>query len=120
MERFTYLALLLGWALPVIALHWLLGAPVLRARLPLLAVAVLVPTAYLSLVDATAIGAGVWAISEELTVGLRLGSLVFEEVVFFFLTNVMVAQSMVLFLSPTARSRILQLTRRRTERKDEG
>jgi len=112
MERFTYLALLLGWALPVIGLHWLVGAPELRARLRLLAVAVLVPTVYLSLSDATAIGSGVWAISEELTVGLRLGGLVFEEVVFFFLTNVMVAQSVVLFLSPTVRARALGLPRR--------
>lgn len=104
-ERFTYLLLLLGWASPVIALHWLVGAPELRARRRLLAVAVLLPTVYLTLADALAIGAGVWSISDQLTLGWRAGSLVFEEALFFFLTNVLVAQSIILFLSPSARER---------------
>lgn len=111
LERFTYLALLIGWAAPVIALHWIVGAPELRARLKVLAIAVLVPTVYLSLADAVAIGSGVWAISEELTVGWRAGSLVFEEALFFFLTNVLVAQSIILFLSPSARDRADRIAR---------
>jgi lycopene cyclase domain-containing protein len=115
-EQFTYLALLLGWALPVIGLHWLVGAPELRRKLPLLAVAVLVPTVYLSLADAAAIGAGVWEISHDLTIGWRAGSLVFEEIVFFFLTNVMVAQSIVLLLSPSARKRAETIARRLVRR----
>jgi lycopene cyclase domain-containing protein len=110
-DRLTYLALLIGWAAPVIALHWLVGAPELRARLRLLAVAVLVPTAYLSLADSVAIGSGVWSISEELTLGWRAGSLVFEEAIFFFLTNVLVAQSIILFLSASTRARLQRLIR---------
>lgn len=110
-ERLTYFALLIGWAAPVIALHWAVGAPELRARLKLLAIAVLVPTVYLSLADAVAIDAGVWSISEELTVGWRVGSLVFEEALFFFLTNVLVAQSIVLFLSRPARDRADRMAR---------
>src|SRR5688500_924463 len=110
-DRLTYLALLIGWAAPVIALHWIVGAPELRARWKLLAVAILIPTAYLSLADAFAIGHGVWSISENLTIGWRIGSLVFEEAVFFFLTNVLVAQSIILFLSPTARRRAGRMAR---------
>jgi lycopene cyclase domain-containing protein len=110
-DHLTYLALLIGWAAPVITLHWLVGAPELRARLRLLAVAVLVPTVYLSLADAIAIGSGVWSISEELTLGWRAGSLVFEEALFFFLTNVLVAQSIVLFLSASTRARVQRLMR---------
>jgi lycopene cyclase domain-containing protein len=110
-EQFTYLALLLGWAAPIIALHWIVGAPELRARWRLLVPAIAIPTVYLSLADAAAIGSGIWAISEDLTVGWRIGSLVFEEVVFFFLTNVLVAQSTVLFLSPTARARADRMAR---------
>lgn len=111
LERYTYLALLIGWAAPVIALHWIIGAPELRVRLRLLAVAVIVPTVYLSLADAVAIGSGVWSISEELTVGVRVRSLVLEEVLFFFLTNVLVAQSIILFLSPSARERADRMMR---------
>ena len=110
-DQVTYLMLLVGWAGPIIALHWIVGAPELRARLKLLAVAVLVPTAYLALADAYAIGHGVWSISEELTIGWRAGSLVFEEAVFFFLANVLVAQSLILFLSPTARRRADRMAR---------
>ena len=120
LERLTYLALLLGWALPVIGLHGLVGAPELRARWRLLLVAVFVPTVYLSAADAVAIGSGVWSISVELTVGWRLGSLVFEEAVFFLLTNVMVAQSVVLFLSPAARARAWRLARRISRRSAGG
>ncbi len=112
LRQFTYLLLLLGWALPVIALHWAVGAPELRAHLRLLAVAILTPTVYLSLADAMAINAGIWSISEDLTLGWRIGTLVFEEAVFFFLTNVLVAQSIVLFLSPIARARAQHLARR--------
>lgn len=104
-EHLTYLALLFGWALPVIGLHWMVGAPELKAHRRVLLIGVLVPTTYLSLADAAAIGSGVWEISRELTVGVRIGGLVLEEIIFFFLTNVMVAQSMILFLSPSARRR---------------
>ena len=117
LRQLTYLLLLLGWALPVIALHWLMGAPELRAHLRLLAVAILTPTVYLSLADAMAIDAGIWSISEELTLGWRIGTLVFEEAVFFFLTNVLVAQSIVLFLSHTARARAHHLAHRMLHRK---
>lgn len=121
-EHLTYMALLLGWAVPVIGLHWLVGAPELRAHRAVLLPGILVPTLYLSLADTVAIGSGVWEISRDLTIGVRVGGLVFEEVVFFFLTNVMVAQSMILFLSPTARARAWgkgrALLRRRSQRRE--
>jgi lycopene cyclase domain-containing protein len=118
MERFTYLALLLGWALPVIALHWAVGARELRARWRVLLIAVVVTTVYLTAADATAIGVGIWSISEELSVGLRLGSVVFEEALFFLLTNVLVAQSIILFLAPSARTRAWRIARRPFARRD--
>jgi|SRR5215204_878274 len=111
-DRFVYLALLLGWALPVIALHWLIGAAELRARWRLLVVAIVMPSLYLAIADSVAIGTGVWSISEELTIGWRVGGLVFEEVVFFLLTNILVAQSVILFLAPSARQRAARLVRR--------
>ena len=106
MEQYTYLALLLGWALPVIALHWLVGAPELRRHVRLLIPAIALPTLYLATADAIAISAGAWHISERLTMGLRWRGLVFEEALFFVLTNVMVAQSVVLFLEPEPRARV--------------
>lgn len=106
MERYTYLALLLGWAAPVLALHWLVGAPELRRHVRVLAPAILLPTVYLTAADAIAIGAGAWHISDRLTLGWRWHGLVFEEALFFLLTNTMVAQSVVLFLNPEPRARV--------------
>jgi lycopene cyclase domain-containing protein len=111
-ERFTYLLLLLGWALPVIALHWAAGAAELRRHGRLLAIAIAVPTLYLAAADAIAISNGAWHISDDLTVGLRWRGLVFEEALFFLLTNVMVAQSVVLFRSRETRARVAGWLRR--------
>jgi lycopene cyclase domain-containing protein len=105
-EQFTYLGLLLGWALPVLTLHWLVGAPELRRHARVLIPAIVLPTLYLASADAIAISAGAWHISERLTLGLRWRGLVFEEALFFLLTNVMVAQSVVLFLEPEPRARV--------------
>ncbi len=112
MERFIYLTLLLVWAVPVIALHRAVGAPDLRRRARTLIVAVVVPTAYLAIADAVAISSGAWHISNRLTLGVRWRGLVLEEALFFLLTNVMVAQSVILFLTPKVRARALRLVRR--------
>ncbi|MFN8557975.1 MAG: lycopene cyclase domain-containing protein [Dehalococcoidia bacterium] len=124
MGRSTYLALLLGWALPVVALHWVVGAPELRRRFRVLVPAVLAPTAYLVLVDTVAVSSGAWHISDDLTVGWRWGGLVLEEALFFFLTNVMVAQSVILFTAKEPRARLRRLLtlrwRRRPARSGSG
>lgn len=118
MQQFTYLVLLFVWAAPVIALHWLVGAPELRRNARILVPAIAIPTIYLTLADGVAIGSGVWEISHELTVGWRVGSVVFEEAIFFFLTNVMVAQSILLFLLPEPRMRVWRLVKRLRGRAD--
>src|SRR5437588_472349 len=96
-ERFTYLTLLAVWALPVVGLHWLVGARTLRRHWRVLVLAVGIPSAYLSAADGIAISAGAWHISDRLTLGLRWHGLVLEEALFFLLTNLMVAQSVILF-----------------------
>lgn len=105
----TYLVLELGWALPVIAVQWLAGPRCLWAsRRPLLA-SIGVATAYLSLADAFAIANGIWSISSARTLALRVGPLPIEEAIFFLVTNVMVAQSIVLLRSDEPRSRLKRL-----------
>ena len=67
-----------------------------RAR-RLLAAAILVCSAYLSLADYLAIRRGIWQIREEGILGLRFGGhLPLEEALFFFLTVVMSAQGFVM------------------------
>ena len=61
------------------------------------AVAVLVPSAYLWVVDRHAIREGVWTISETYTTGLGVAGLPVEEMAFFVVTNLFVVQALVLF-----------------------
>jgi lycopene beta-cyclase len=115
MGQLTYLVMELVWALPVIALQWALGHRVLRARLRVLALGVLIPTLYLSTVDALAIRVGIWTLSPERTLGIWLGALPLEEAVFFFLTNTMVVQGLILALEPGMLAGVL---RRRVSTED--
>jgi len=67
MGHLTYLGMELIWALPVIALQWIIGHRTLRTHLRLVLTAVLLPTLYLSMADALAIRVGIWTLNPELT-----------------------------------------------------
>jgi lycopene cyclase domain-containing protein len=99
----TYLGLLLPWALPVIALQWGVGHAALRSRLAPLLLATLLPTAYLIGSDAVAISQGIWSIHRDRVVGVYLGNVPVEEALFFLLTDLMVAQSVILLNAPEMR-----------------
>lgn len=97
----TYMALILAWALPPIALQLAVGADLLwrrrRAVLTTLTAAVL----YLSAADAYAIHGGVWTIDPAQSLGAKLGgTLPIEEAVFFLVTNALIVAGMTLALSP--------------------
>lgn len=95
--KYSYLILLVGWALPIIVLQWAVaGRALWRARRALGATVALCAV-YLSLADHFAIARGIWQIREEGIVGLRFqGHLPLEEALFFFLTVVMSAQGFVM------------------------
>lgn len=94
--HFTYIIFELGWALPVLTAHWLLGSRQLRARWQLLLLVTVGATVYLSLADSVAIHAGIWTIHPSRILGLRLGNVPIEESVFFLVTNLMVVQSLII------------------------
>jgi lycopene cyclase domain-containing protein len=107
-EPTAYLGHLLVWALPVLALQLVLLARAWGSRLPLLLRAVLPPallvTAWLVAADNLAISAGVWAFGPGKHLGLYLGTVPVEEVLFFLCTNLLVAFGLAL-LTPGARPR---------------
>ena len=92
----TYLALETVWAMPVLGLQWAVGRQALWERRRLLIVAIAVPTLYLSIADGIAIANGVWRLHADRILGVRAGDLPIEEILFFLLTNAMVAQSVIL------------------------
>lgn len=94
----VYLGLELGWFVPPIMLQVAVGGEVLWRHRRLVAAASLAPALYLSLTDAYAIDAGIWMISRRHSLGLTIGPLPIEEIVFFLLTNVLITFGITLVL----------------------
>ena len=104
-ESGTYLGLIVVWALPVVAVQWLFGGDLLLRRWRSVAPAIALPTAWLWFADRLAIGAEIWWISPELTVGWTPFGLPVEEATFFLVTNVMVVFGLSLVVEPASWTR---------------
>ena len=101
----TYLGYLLVWMLPVVLAQWWIAGCVLRRNLKAVLLPALIVGAYLSCADAVAIRAGIWFFDPKQNLGILLfGLLPVEETLFFFLTSLLVAQSLVMFLPDTLRT----------------
>ena len=103
----TYLSIILFWALPPIILQTLFGADILWHYRKLVFWGIFVPGAYLSLMDIVALTDTTWSISATQTTGiLFFGILPLEEVVFFFITNVLIVFGMTLLLANASQERL--------------
>ncbi|HZH02756.1 MAG TPA: lycopene cyclase domain-containing protein [Myxococcaceae bacterium] len=96
-----YLVHLLAWTLPVLAGQLVLLSLSYRGRFGWMLGRVLPPalavTVYLVAADHLAIGAGVWHFAPDKTLGLSVGKVPLEEVLFFLITNLLVAFGLALF-----------------------
>ncbi len=111
--KWTYLSLILFWALPPIFIQLLFGADILWHYRKLVFWAILVPGTYLSLLDIVALQETTWSISPSQTTGvLFFGILPLEEVLFFFVTNALITFGMTLLLAPVSRERFARIRRR--------
>lgn len=104
-EAGTYLALILGWALPAIGLQLAFGVDILWHHRKLLLLAVLPLFLYLSAADSVAISAGTWTIDPGQSTGLFVGPLPVEEAVFFLITVVLISFGLTLSLAEASRPR---------------
>lgn len=96
MKPWAYLSYELWWALPVIALQWAAAGRELWRWRRLLVVSVVLATAYLGACDAFALGHGIWSVDPKRVIGIYAGPLPLEELVFYFVTNIMAAQGFVM------------------------
>jgi lycopene beta-cyclase len=104
--KWTYLSIILFWALPAILPQLLFGADILWHYRKLVFWGILVPGLYLSLMDIIALTDTTWSISRSQTTGiLFFGILPLEEVVFFFITNVLIINGMTLLLANVSQER---------------
>jgi lycopene beta-cyclase len=103
----TYLSITLFWALPAIFPQFLFGADILWHYRKLALWAIFPAGLYLSLADMVALKASTWAISAAQTTGVNFfGILPLEEVIFFFVTNILVVFGLTLTLSDLSRQRL--------------
>ncbi len=108
--KWTYLSIILFWALPPILLQLLFGADILWHYRKLVFWAIIVPGTYLSLMDIVALKDTTWSISPTQTTGiLFFGILPLEEVVFFFITNVLLVFGMTLLLANVSAERFVEI-----------
>lgn len=106
----TYLSIILFWALPPIILQTLFGADILWQYRRLVFWGIFVPGAYLSLMDIVALTDTTWSISPTQTTGLLFfGVLPLEEVIFFFITNVLIVFGMTLLLANVSQERLARI-----------
>ncbi len=99
----TY-ALHLLWVVPIIVLQWLIAAPILRRNLRAIAAPAFLVGTYYWLTDLVAVDAGIWGFDPDAVFGLHIAGLPIEEVAFFYLTALLVAQSIVMFLPDSERT----------------
>jgi lycopene cyclase domain-containing protein len=108
--KWTYFSIILFWALPPIILQFLFGADILWHYRKLVAWAILVPGTYLSLMDVLALKETIWSISPNQTTGiLFFGILPLEEVLFFFITNILLTFGMTLLLANLSEERLAEI-----------
>ena len=98
MERWTYFFHLVGWTAPIFAAQWILVRPILRQNLREVMLASLIGTVFFSVIDSFAIRSGIWHFDHRLILQIYFGPLPLEEVLFFFLTSLLVSQSLVVLL----------------------
>ena len=92
-------AIHLAWFLPVIYVQWILGLYLFLGHAGLLALVTAAFGVYYTLADLVAVRAGTWFFDETQITGVKLGGVLpWEEIAFFFLTSLLVAQSYLLLL----------------------
>lgn len=103
----TYLGLELAWALLPIMLQVGFGADILWRYRRLVFWTIVPLVLYLSAADALAIGWGTWTIDPAQSTGILLGGVLpIEELLFFLLTNVLIAFGVTLLLAKESHERL--------------
>lgn len=105
----TYLTLILSWSLLPILIQAAFGADIIWAYRREIGLSIMAPTIYLWLVDAIAIQSGTWTIDPAQTTGVVFGVLPIEEMLFFLMTNTLIAFGITLMLAKESRQRFLDL-----------
>lgn len=97
--KLNYLFHLFAWSGAFVLIQFIFGGRKIRDNAKLIIIPTLIMTAYFSLADSISIGNGIWSFDPEQTIGTKVGNVPLEEILFFFMTNLLVTEAMVLFLN---------------------
>lgn len=98
-SRWNYLFHLLAWMLPVLALQWLIAWRIFLANARYVFWPALIFGTYYSATDFLAVYSEVWIFDPAQNIGVFfLGVLPLEEILFFYITALLVSQSFIMFL----------------------
>lgn len=104
MRSSPYLIHLL-WIFGVFLLQWILGFKILRHGIRPIVFAGMIMGSYYTIVDMVAVSEGIWRFDPGQIHGAHIGPLPIEEVIFFFITATLVAQTLYLLLPSRLRGR---------------
>ncbi|KAJ5634787.1 phytoene synthase, partial [Penicillium herquei] len=96
--KYTYMGMILGWAGAWLLFQWILCSHmVINFPIKELLTSVMLPTAFLWMVDTLSLGNGTWVIEKSTKLDFQLwGKLDIEEALFFLVTNILVVQGMII------------------------
>ena len=111
-----YMGLILSWSTPIFFIQQFFGRHFLVRNSQHFLLGLFIPSLYLCVADAIAIHEKTWAISEVYTMGIQFGPLPIEEATFFFATNFMLIQGLILFLHPQSQVQAKKIFLRNKQR----
>lgn len=101
--KWHYFMHLVGWTAPILLGQWIFGRRALARNLRAVFWPAIIATAFFGICDSYAVRSGIWRFDARQILGWHVGPLPVEEVLFFFLTSLLVTQSLVLFLPASFR-----------------
>ena len=104
MEPTAYLTHILFWMVPVLLLQWGFAWRVFLKNRRAVFLPPLLAGTYYSLSDLVAVDQGIWFFDGKQILGVTIGGVPVEEILFFFITSLLVSQSIVMFLPRNYRS----------------
>ena len=96
-ESLAYLGYLISWASIPLGIQLFVGSKVIYLSFKNWILPLLIFTLYLSIIDSIAIGNNIWTINDATSCGIKIFRLPVEEIIFFFLTNLLIFQGMSLW-----------------------
>lgn len=104
-----YLLVVIMWAMPPVALGWLIGLDLLVRRWKVWVPGIALPTGYLIMVDSVGLGLGIWSLDLRRLSGFLIPiiNVPIEDALFIFFTNALIVQTAILLREgPRLRARI--------------